>query len=182
MNSTNQFSENRCVISGNQLDGTNYSSTPEVFTTEQQSSITGSNITTVGFDELVSYSYSLPNSINIFKKIDLSIIKNHFVRKQVNKFYSRFHLLLSYFKKYIPETTSLPYLMLAQDDEDESVLIEWIFKDFRIGFSFGKEERLSSWYFVANEKFDSISTSGRITDKVIDELLINVIKFVISNV
>ena len=40
----------------------------------------------------------------------------------------------------------------AVNVEDGSTLIEWIFDDFRIGFSVEKESDESSWYLVASKK------------------------------
>jgi len=76
----------------------------------------------------------------------------------------------------------IPSLMIVQDPDDESVLAEWIFKEFRIGFSFEKDEKESSWFFVSTHTFDSLNTSGNINDDTIDELLLNFIQFVISHV
>ena len=65
--------------------------------------------------------------------------------------------------------------------EENSLLIEWIFKDFRIGFSFEKKESNSSWYIAFNEKYSEISASGFIKENEIDDLLKHILVFVLSN-
>lgn len=55
----------------------------------------------------------------------------------------------------------LPYLR-ASEAEDGSMLIEWIFDDFRIGFSIEPTSDKSSWYVVSNSRLGEISACGYI--------------------
>ena len=58
----------------------------------------------------------------------------------------------------------LPPLKMNIDD-DGSVLLEWIFKDFRIGISFEVQESDSSWYFVSNKNMQEVSKSGVLNNR-----------------
>jgi len=44
--------------------------------------------------------------------------------------------------------------------EDGSFLIQWVFRDFRIGFSIEPVIEESSWYMVKFSKFDEVQSSG----------------------
>lgn len=65
--------------------------------------------------------------------------------------------------------------------EDGSILIEWIFTDFRIGFSIEIEITESSWYLVSNEKLESITKSGFLTTDKLDSIIDEVVAFIIEN-
>ncbi|MDE0187331.1 MAG: hypothetical protein OXP71_17980 [Candidatus Poribacteria bacterium] len=47
--------------------------------------------------------------------------------------------------------------------QDGSLLIEWIFDDFRVGFSIEPIPSESSWYLVSNAKLGDISVAGHIS-------------------
>ena len=47
--------------------------------------------------------------------------------------------------------------------QDGSILIEWIFDDFRVGFSIEPIPSESSWYLVSNAKLRDISVAGDIS-------------------
>ena len=65
--------------------------------------------------------------------------------------------------------------------QDGSILIEWIFGDFRVGFSIEPIPTESCWYLVSNEKLGDISVAGDIsqnefeTQNLMSKLLIFVI-------
>ena len=68
--------------------------------------------------------------------------------------------------------------------QDGSILIEWIFDDFRVGFSIEPIPTESSWYLVSNAKLGDIGESGNISqDEVeIQNLISEFLSFVISHV
>jgi len=74
----------------------------------------------------------------------------------------------------------LPQLKAFQVD-DGSILIEWIFDDFRIGFSIEPNLKDSSWYLVSNANLGEISASGYISRIDIKSLVLWLINFVISH-
>jgi hypothetical protein len=55
--------------------------------------------------------------------------------------------------------------------DDECMIIEWIFKDFRYGFIMDKNIEESSFYFVSNRKYGEISASALLNDPVCSELI-----------
>jgi hypothetical protein len=75
---------------------------------------------------------------------------------------------------------SLPPLRISLN-EDDSVLIEWIFRDFRIGFSIEKDRTQSNWYLVSNKNLNQVDLSGLLSSQDIGELLTSLIAFVLSN-
>lgn len=72
----------------------------------------------------------------------------------------------------------------AFDVQDGSILIEWIFSDFRIGFSIEPIPTESSWYLVSNAKLGGISVSRNISQDASDtqKLMLRLVAFVISHV
>jgi len=127
--------------------------------------------------------YTLPNDVDIFREAIKGFHKLHdlYVKK------STLLLLLAFQKQILNQISQidfsgyLPPLQL-RSDEDGSVLLEWIFKDFRIGFVIEPEGIESSWYLVSNSKLDEASSSGLLNVKECEALLHNLISFVISNV
>ena len=69
----------------------------------------------------------------------------------------------------------------AFNNEDGSVLIEWIFTDFRIGFSIETNIEESGWYLVSKRKLGEISASGHIENTNIKNIIVWLLNFVISH-
>ena len=70
----------------------------------------------------------------------------------------------------------------AVNVEDGSTLIEWIFDDFRIGFSIEKERDESSWYLVASKKMTEMNAYGYISSgNEFEKLIMWLLYFVISH-
>jgi len=63
--------------------------------------------------------------------------------------------------------------------DDDSVLIEWIFDDFRIGFSIESESKDSSWYLVSNANSGEMAASGYISRIDIKTMALWLINFII---
>lgn len=59
--------------------------------------------------------------------------------------------------------------------DDGSILIEWIYSSFRIGFSVEKNEQDSFWYLVSNFNMDD---DGTLNVQKLDSLLFEIIYFV----
>ena len=68
--------------------------------------------------------------------------------------------------------------------QDGSLLIEWIFDDFRVGFSIEPIPSDSSWYLVSNEKLGDISVAGHISQHESETqiLMLTLLNFVILHV
>jgi hypothetical protein len=54
------------------------------------------------------------------------------------------------------------YAHLAGTIENGSVLLEWVFPDFRIGFNIEPTSEESGWYMVSNKRLHEQTKSGRI--------------------
>ena len=71
----------------------------------------------------------------------------------------------------------------AFDVEDGSLLIEWIFDDFRIGFGVEPIPSESSWYLVSNARLGDINLAGDIPKNELEtqDLMLRLVNFVVSN-
>jgi hypothetical protein len=65
--------------------------------------------------------------------------------------------------------------------EDGSVLFEWIFSDYRIGFSIEPNQEESSWYLITKKNLGEISASGYISGVDVRVLVLWLLNFIISN-
>jgi hypothetical protein len=67
--------------------------------------------------------------------------------------------------------------------DDGSVLIEWIFADFRIGFNIEPNPQDSNWYLVSNKKFGEIGASGFMSGAEIEtkKSVVWLLSFILSN-
>ena len=66
-------------------------------------------------------------------------------------------------------------------EEDNSVLIEWIFKDYRVGFNIEKNNQESGWYLITNRELGEISASGSIYNIEIKTILLWLLNFILSH-
>jgi len=64
--------------------------------------------------------------------------------------------------------------------EDGSVLVEWIFEDFRIGFGLDPNPEDSSWYLVATERLGQINAYGRMFGVCLEKLVAWLMRFALS--
>ncbi len=155
-------------------------------TSASTSSITHSNfdstITDDGKLDNSTYFFKLPQRFDIFRNIsELENIENEDLKNLVNEFIKNFKIILITYNHSFPDDISLPEITL-NINEDNSVLIEWIFKDFRVGFSFESDIKHSFWYIVSNDKFDSFNSSGKLSLTNLDELITTILDFVINQV
>ena len=87
------------------------------------------------------------------------------------------------FQKRAVDLEHLPRLH-AFDVQDGSILIEWIFDDFRVGFSIEPILTESSWYLVSNAKLGDIGDFGNISqdESETQNLILKLLGFVLSHV
>jgi hypothetical protein len=69
----------------------------------------------------------------------------------------------------------------AVSPEDDSMLIEWIFPDFRVGFSIERDESDSSWYLVSNRRLEDESGSGNLSRGNLEKIVVSLLRFMLSN-
>ena len=129
------------------------------------------------------YIVTLPNDFNILRNAEIynNGTKNANVIESVETFLSVFQRVLENNRNLIDYSTYLPPLQFAWL-EDDSLLIEWIFKDFRIGFSFEPNPNESGWYLVSNNKLEESSKSGELRFEELELLLGNLLTFVLGYV
>jgi hypothetical protein len=138
--------------------------------------------TSSGYDAQGDYQKILPDKINVFRKMDLELLEKVDSRIQQNiiVFLQIFAEVIIDNRNSLKTFGNLPSLIISLL-EDTSVLVEWGFKDFKIGFSFELNDEESSWYIVTNDKFQDANASGRLIFDSCKELLLSMLRFVASN-
>lgn len=92
------------------------------------------------------------------------------IYKNINTFISnpdnnKFKEYIDYFKSFFEKNFNLIQIdkpLSISIIEDDCLLIEWIFPDFRFGFSMEKDLNESNYYFVSNQKYGELNVSGLI--------------------
>ncbi len=69
----------------------------------------------------------------------------------------------------------------AFERDNGSLLIEWIFDHFRIGFSVEISREESGWYLVSGHEFGDILAYGGLTGQNLNKLIAWLLNFVITN-
>jgi hypothetical protein len=88
--------------------------------------------------------------------------------------------IIGSFQQFGFELAHLPPLHAFLVD-DGSILLEWIFPDFRIGFSFEPSLEDSGWYLVSTKKLGEISASGYLSGIDLSRLVMWLVNFVLSH-
>lgn len=145
-----------------------------------QENVTGGK--TSNNNQGLNYFYELPRNINVLSKIkgNFGEITNQEIRKSILDFVLTFQNLLISFNSVTEIKNYLPPLMF-NNLVDGSVLLEWVFKDFRVGFAFETDNNESSWYLVANKNLEEASMSGLLRGSELKSLLNKLIVFVLRN-
>lgn len=128
------------------------------------------------------YFEKLPSNINIFNTINSIEFQSQ--NEEVNKVALTFlncfkEMLVSIYENH-KFSNNLPPLAINLQ-EDSSILIEWIFPDFRIGFSIEQDLSASNWYLIANSKFKEKISSETFNPLDPYELLRGLIIFALRN-
>lgn len=151
---------------------------------EGQSRFSDENLSASGSEihSIEDYTFMLPDGLNIIANYDeIEKITSANIKKQAIQFLDEFLTILYRIKKETNFSGSLPKLWIKSSD-DGSILIEWILKDFRIGFTFEEDEKESSWYIVSNEKFGNINISGTFINANLYNLLEQIVSTVMVNI
>lgn len=138
--------------------------------------------TSSGYEAQDDYQKILPDKINVFRKLSLTLLEkvDPRLRQNIIVFLQIFAETIIDNRNSLKTVGTLPSLIINLL-EDGSVLVEWGFKDFKIGFSFELNDEESSWYIVTNEKFQDANASGRLIYNSCKELLLSLLRFVASN-
>lgn len=78
------------------------------------------------------------------------------------------------------DISNIPSLY-ALNLEDGSLLIEWLFPNYRIGFSIEPNIKDSSWYLVSTVELIDYNTSGTLSNVDKKALLVELLSFVVKN-
>lgn len=160
-----------------------FSGHPSQCSREVEKDESGVLLTSGSTSEDSFYFQTFPRDFNIFREVNLDVSKipNDKVRSTTSQFLNTFQRIFKHNRKRIETSGYLPPLKIRWID-DESVLIEWIFKDFRIGFSIELVVSESSWYLVSNDNLGEVSAGGDLNLPDVDWLLSKLLSFVLSNV
>lgn len=92
-------------------------------------------------------------------------------------------LVVETLEAYKERTSELPELptLYASEDEDGSVLLEWIDDDFRVGFGIGPSLEESSWYVVTSKNLDSKNASALLNPDYLKATVFSLVDFVLSH-
>jgi len=111
----------------------------------------------------------------------VSQIKNSDVTKQLDKLLSSIDKIFNDAPQRGVDLSCIPPLH-AHIDEDGSVLLEWIFSDFRIGFNIEPNPDDSGWHLVSNKTLNEYTASGQLADTNMNEIIIRLLNFIHSNI
>ena len=106
-------------------------------------------------------------------------IENPCVAKQLDSLLSFINKIVSTLMQLEEDLNLIPPLH-PHVEEDGSVLLQWVFPDFRIGFNIEPNPNDSGWHLVANKKLGDITASGQLTN--IGEITIILLDFIRSNI
>jgi hypothetical protein len=128
------------------------------------------------------YAHTLPKDFEFFQEVisGLSGLQDDHVREMTSRLLFSFQRVLTINRRAAESPAYLPPLRFRPLDED-GVLIEWIFKDFRIGFSIEPQNGESTWYLVSNQNLEEVSKSGPLDPEAMERVLSELFSFVVSN-
>jgi hypothetical protein len=119
---------------------------------------------------------------NLFENVNNNMdkIQNGFVKEFLLKFIKIFQDTIWEKTRNDASYFFPPIKMIVE--ENDSVFLDWIFKDYRIGFAIETRISESSWYLVANENLDNFSMYGKLEIDTIRYILDEkLLPFVIGN-
>ncbi len=128
------------------------------------------------------YFYSLPSNLNIFENVEkyLSKINDNKIKDFLIEFMHTFQEILIEKMTKVGIYNYLPQMTVEEQDE-ESIFLEWIFKDFRIGFSFEKKVDDSTWYMITNKNLEEFIVSGSLNKENVYITALKTINYALEN-
>lgn len=107
-------------------------------------------------------------------------IENQGLAREARSLLSLIQETVESFKQLGFDLGALPEFQLS-GAMDGSILVEWIFKNFRVGFSFEAHQEESSWYLVSDKNLGDIGASGYISGLSMEKTFLWLLNFVISH-
>ncbi|MDR0518312.1 MAG: hypothetical protein LBH25_14865 [Fibromonadaceae bacterium] len=117
----------------------------------------GNTSTSISFSDVKPYETPLPSNINVFSEVKECVarLEDSSVKYQAKYILSNIYLLLQSAYKKRKISNRLSQIILVQQ-EDKSVLMEWIFQYFRIGFLLESDKTYSSYFVVSRSANDEL--------------------------
>lgn len=126
------------------------------------------------------YFVVLPENIDILREVrnKIGAIKDGPAKEDARKFVLEVQSVLISLAEKQHISNKLPVMAIHEMDDD-SVLLEWALKDFRIGFSFEANNNHSTWFLFADKKLKLFDAAGHLNVDETKPLIINFINFVL---
>ena len=124
------------------------------------------------------YVNLLSKNIDVLKKVFIKVnaIENTNLRRNVVEFVSCFVLLLNQKEEITNHLTPLNITT-----EEDSVFLEWVFRDFRVGFTIMEEENDSMWFFISNKNLREKAYSENLPRSEYQSVIGSVLRCVLEN-
>ena len=106
-------------------------------------------------------------------------IENPSVAEQLGKLLLIIDKTLDIVRQRADDSSRIP-LLRPHIDEDGSILLEWVFSDFRIGFNIEPNPEDSGWHLVSNKRLSESIESKQLINNM-NELVFKSIDFIIKN-
>ncbi len=138
------------------------------------------NETMDSIDLPAKYKVALPQNLDIFNTVESALgkIEDRQMKSNIEDFIIKFKACLSQLKNIDNNLSKLNISFM----DDGSVVIEWIYNYFRIGFAFEKNEEESSYYVVIEDQEGTLITkTGLLKKDETIELIPELINFVLEN-
>jgi hypothetical protein len=131
----------------------------------------------------ICYNSVLPYSMNIFtaisKSFSLDLITDPSVKSKVLQILNALHEAIVNITDINNTERYLSKLHLIEQ-EDKSILIEWIYRSFRIGFVICKPIEDSYYFFISQSEDSFVSRSSKIGDNI-NIIAHSIIQYVVEN-
>ena len=133
-------------------------------------------------DPFSNYLMAFPSGVNVLQQSDVAQTEGRDARvaEDARRFVAEFQAVIQQYRHSLGNAHSFPPLRFDWLD-DGSLLIEWIFRDFRAGFALEVDQSQSSWYLVSNRNLGEQNISGLLEMKVLFPLLAAVVDYAASN-
>ncbi len=108
-------------------------------------------------------------------------MENIETRNRACELLNSFPEILSLAKRLGIDISYLPKIKAFLNTNDGSLLVEWIFSDFRIGFTLETDDLESGWYLVSNSNLGSMNASGDISKVELGGLVLRLFLFAVNH-
>ena len=123
----------------------------------------------------VSIKSTSQNTLTQLARNDLSKLENKRIKNQATLI---LNIIENQLKGYAH--TTLPPIRVA-DLDDGSIIIEWIFENFRMGFNLDSDPEKSGYFLVSKETVGGIRSSGYLRGLKIESIVQSLMTIVLSN-